>query len=130
MATIGKFYSPSTHWKYVVAVMNRGWQDSPHVYVLDEDELGEEVKVAIRLEEPKYYYTGSDKFTTEEIEDFIAFMQSPYTGKLQVGNAKIRTMWDYTILQWNLEFPEQQFELTEKDGYIVTIPMPDYMRMR
>ncbi len=39
-------------------------------------------------------------------------------------------MWDYTIVQWNLENPEHEIPIEEKDGFVITPPMPDYAKLR
>lgn len=39
-------------------------------------------------------------------------------------------MWDYTIFQWNSENPENKIEAREgNDGYVITLPMPDYTKI-
>ena len=46
---------------------------------------------------------------------------------------KLKTMWDYTILDWNREnedYPERLFDLeTDDDGYLIPPQMPDYTKL-
>ena len=58
-------------------------------------------------------------------------MKSDYTGKMEYDGCKIRTNWDYTVVQWNNENPTNEMKIMRgDDGYVITPPMPDYTKLR
>ena len=50
---------------------------------------------------------------------------------MEYDGCKIRTNWDYTVVQWNNENPTNEMKIMQgDDGYVITPPMPDYTKLR
>ncbi len=136
MATVGYFQEikenkPKGDRLKVFTTSDKGFPQV-HVHIGDDSTMGAELNICIKLDKPEYFIhdKSSGKFTKSQLEAFIKFMKTPYHGPLQYNGAKIPTMWDYTIVQWNLENPEHEIPIEEKDGFVITPPMPDYTKLR
>ena len=103
-----------------------------HVHIWDTSTNGKKVSVCVKLDRPEYFIhtTAKDTFTDEQLSAFLKFMKTPYQGPLQYKGAKIQTMWDYTVVQWNLENSDHLLSIEVKDGFVITPPMPDYTKLR
>ena len=105
----------------------------PHVHIWGTSTNGKELSVCVRLDKPEYFkHDGAtDEFTQRDLEAFSKFMQSKYTGDATFRKGEFRTNWEYAIFQWNSENPSNKLPMSVgEDGFVVTIPMPDYTKLR
>ena len=127
-ATIGEFLCGEVAMKAFVVE-----SDVPCFHLCDSLTFGNKFHSCIRLGAPTYISCMNEgsSLSNDEIHELVHFMESEYHGHTSYRKHKIRTMWDYTVVQWNNENPSNEMEITEgDDGYIVTPPMPDYTKLR
>ena len=128
IATIGEFHGDNMKMKVFVSE-----SDLKVVHVCDSKTIGDNFHTCVRLDEPAYSYCeqASSRFSFGDVLSFIRFMKSNYDGPMTFRKCGIRTKWDYTIFQWNSENPYNNLEMREgDDGFVITIPMPDYTKLR
>ena len=136
MATVGRFIArkgnkPKGAERKVFTTSDT--MPTVHVHVWDTNTNGKELSVCVRLDKPEYFIhdSATDTFSKDDLEGFINFMKSDYNGKMEYDGCKIRTNWDYTVVQWNNENPTNEMKIMRgDDGYVITPPMPDYTKLR
>lgn len=139
MATVGHFI-----------VSKGGKPKSEPIKVFVTDDAGRpQVHVHVRsasgrpnsclsLTEPKYFLhdRAQDKLTTKQLEALVEFFNSPSSQPVFTFNGieyKLRTQWDYTVIQWNVEnqlYPNVWLTISrDRDGYLVSPEMPNYLEL-
>lgn len=95
---------------------------------------GNRILGCIKLDKAEYFYPDRYKgLIKNQLSALIDFFNLPseqpvYT--FQGKGYKLRTQWDYTVILWNSEKRLNKKAWLpigiDKDGYIVSPPMPDY----
>ena len=140
MATVGYFYEKKGNKPKGEPIKVSVTDDcgKPQVHVHLTRRKGELLNCCIKLDSPEYFDHGlyKDFLSNEQINLLIEFFKS--TPRQPVFNFngesyKLRTNWDYTIIQWNEEnqlSPKVWIDIgKDENGYIITPPMPDYTKL-
>ena len=139
MATIGYFQEkkgnkPKGSPIRVFATSDSG-RPQTHIHLKSKDG---KFCSCIKLDAPEYFFHDLyvDRLSNSQLEALLAFFKGPPSATgMTVGGVtyKLKTQWDYTILQWNMEnefYPEVCFPVSkDAQGYAIVPPMPDYAKI-
>lgn len=141
MSTIGRFQEknksgkPKSGYIKVQVTSDSGF---PQVHVHLARTRSDALWSCVKLDKAEYFLHDKyrSKLTREQVAGLVDFFNSTtdvpeirFQGKMY----KLKTMWDYTILDWNREnedYPERLFDLeTDNEGYLIPPQMPDYTKL-
>ena len=140
MATVGYFYEKKGNKPQSdpikVSVTDDAGKPQVHVHLIRK--TGKSLKCCIKLDAPEYFSHGqyTDHLSKDQIKCLIDFFKSkPDQPRFSFNHTeyKLRTNWDYTVIQWNVEnqlTPNVWIPISiDKSGYIITPEMPDYTKL-
>lgn len=139
MATVGKFQVSKGNkpkGRQLKVFTTSDAHPQVHVHIWDTATKGNKVNICVRLDKPEYFVhdRAKDKFSKDELSAFIKFMQSPSSQPIfsQDGvSYKLKTQWDWTIMQWNAENEDARIPIDRADdGYLIAPEMPDYSKLQ
>lgn len=141
MATVGYFYEKKGNKPKGDPIKVSVTDDcgKPQVHVHLTRTKGKVLGCCLKLDAPEYFDHGvyRDLLTPEQIRLLIEFFNAPSRQPIFNFNGetyKLRTNWDYTVIQWNEENqlnPKVWMKLgRDENGYIIAPPMPDYTKLK